>query len=120
YVMGLIIVILAGIVVAYLLCKYIKRNKLLAKSNEMYAGKIEEQLASLKKHATILDEITYMQAHHVREPVATILGMVEHFNYDNLSDPMNLFIVENLDRVARQLDVAVREVINKKEEVKEV
>lgn len=119
YLMGFAILILVGAVAVYFMRKYKRKSKMLAESNELYATKIEEQLASLTKHATVLDEITYMQAHHVREPVATILGMVEHFNMDNPNDPMNIFIMENLHRVSEQLDVAVREVINKKDEVKE-
>lgn len=117
YIMGLVILILAGIVVVYQLRKAKLRNKKLKKINELYAGKIEEQLTSLKKHTTVLDEITYMQAHHVREPVATILGLVEHFNITDPHDPMNIFILDNLSKVAEKLDVAVREVINKKEEL---
>lgn len=117
YILGVIILIITGVVIAFLWRKARIKNRKLKESNDLYAGKIEEQLASLKKHATVLDEITYMQAHHVREPVATILGMVEHFNLKDPHDPMNVFIIENLQRVAGQLDVAVREVINKKEEV---
>ncbi|WP_417591661.1 tetratricopeptide repeat protein [Owenweeksia hongkongensis] len=117
FVMGFIILVLMGLVSIFLLRKARLRNKKLKEINELYAGRIEEQLASLKKHATVLDEITYMQAHHVREPVATILGMVEHFNLKDPHDPMNIFIIENLSKVAGKLDVAVREVINKKEEV---
>ncbi|WP_417612915.1 tetratricopeptide repeat protein [Owenweeksia hongkongensis] len=117
FVMGFIILVLMGLVSIFLLRKARLRNKKLKEINELYAGRIEEQLVSLKKHATVLDEITYMQAHHVREPVATILGMVEHFNLKDPHDPMNIFIIENLSKVAGKLDVAVREVINKKEEV---
>ncbi len=117
YIMGLVILILAGIVVIIQLRKTKLRNKKLIESNALYASKIEEQLDSLKKHSTVLDEITYMQAHHVREPVATILGLVEHFNIKDPNDPMNVFVLENLTKVTEKLDVAVREVINKKEEV---
>lgn len=104
-------------ITVYFLRRSRSHNKTLQKTNRKYAEKVEEQMESLKKHTKVLDEIAYMQAHDVREPVSTILGLAESFNYDDPTDPDNTFIVESMKVVTEKLDKAVREVIQKKEEL---
>ena len=107
---------LIGIAI-YLLRQFRDRNKKLEQTNEKYAAKVEEQMSSLKKHTKVLNEIAYMQAHDVREPLSTILGLTENFNYEDPKHPDNAFIIKSLKMVTEKLDKAVREVIQKKEEL---
>ena len=74
---------------------------------------IDEQIQSLKAHAKTLEDISYMLAHDVRGPVATILGLAANFNTTNYADPDNKLIIDGISEVANQLDVAVQEVIKK-------
>ena len=117
YAVSLVALVCLTAITIYFLRGLRERNKRLEKKNERYAAKMEEQVFALKKHTKVLDEITYMQAHDVREPVSTILGLAESFNYEDPSDPDNTFIIENLKVVTEKLDKAVREVIQKKEEL---
>jgi PAS domain-containing protein len=57
-----------------------------------------------------LRKIAWVQSHRMRSPVATILGMVEVFNYDDPSDPMNGEIVSNIRDLAITLDERIREI----------
>lgn len=110
------LVCLIGIAM-YFLRQFRDRNKKLEQTNEKYAAKVEEQMSSLKKHTKVLNEIAYMQAHDVREPLSTILGLTENFNYEDPKHPDNAFIIKSLKMVTEKLDKAVREVIQKKEEL---
>lgn len=110
------LVCLIGIAI-YFLRQFRDRNKKLEQTNEKYAAKVEEQMSSLKKHTKVLNEIAYMQAHDVREPLSTILGLTENFNYEDPKHPDNAFIIKSLKMVTEKLDKAVREVIQKKEEL---
>ncbi len=68
--------------------------------------KIEEQNRVLK-------EIAVIQSHKIRGPVATILGLTQLFNRDDINDPVNSEIVEGVVDVTRELDKTIREVVEK-------
>jgi len=90
-----------------------KSNKSLVAERQRQLEVIDEQIQSLKAHAKTLEDISYMQAHDVRGPVATIIGLAANFNTSNYADPDNLIIIEGISEVANQLDLAVQEVIKK-------
>ncbi len=76
------------------------------------AAKNEELLQlnkSLTQQNKDLNQFAYVTSHNIREPVATTLGLVRLFNKKDLSDPLNLDILENLERVTLQLDAIIRE-----------
>ena len=75
-----------------------------------YLRKIEEQNAALK-------EIAFIESHKVRGPVATILGLEQLFNYANAADPLNKVIMEGISKTTRDLDLIVREVVLKSNEI---
>jgi len=68
--------------------------------------KIEEQNIALK-------EIAFIESHKVRGAVATILGLEQLFNYDEITDPENKEILSGIAKVVRELDEIVREVVRK-------
>ena len=74
---------------------------------------IEDQIRSMKQLSDTLKEISYIQAHDVRGPVATILGLTQVFNYQDYTDPDNKIVIDGIATVAEELDVAVKEVIRK-------
>jgi len=108
---GLLLLIIA--IILRSLRKYSKRNRLLAKERKRHLRLIEKQVAHIKEQSLVLREISHMQAHDVRGPVASILGLVELFNYNDPSDPTNKVVIEGITSVTKDLDEAVKEVIKK-------
>jgi len=92
---------------------YRKSNYALVKKEKSYLLLIEKQIDRLKTQTIVLNEISHMQAHDVRGPVATILGLVQMFNFENFSDPTNKIVVEGITSVTEKLDIAVKAVIKK-------
>jgi PAS domain S-box-containing protein len=72
--------------------------------------RIEQQNAALK-------EIAFIQSHNVRGPVATIMGLEQLFNYDEMADPINKEIMEGIALVSKQLDLIIKEIIKKSNEI---
>ena len=72
--------------------------------------KIEEQNAALR-------EIAFIESHKVRAPVATILGLEQFFNYDDLSEPGNKEIMQSIARLTHELDAIIQQVVLKSNEI---
>ncbi|MBX7206586.1 MAG: hypothetical protein K1X81_14270 [Bacteroidia bacterium] len=92
-------------------------SKELMRLNEDYLRKINDQLTDLKKHSKVLSEISYMQAHQVRGPLSTLLGMIQLFRKDDLAHPDNILIMEHLEEITTKMDEAVKEVVRKENEL---
>jgi PAS domain-containing protein len=75
-----------------------------------YLQKIELQNQKLK-------DIAWIQSHKVRSPVATILGLMQLYNKEDLSDPTNLQILEGLEEASINLDSVIKEINAKTEMV---
>jgi PAS domain-containing protein len=80
--------------------------------NKLHQIKIQEQNEKLK-------EIAWIQSHKVRVPVANILGLVNAFNYQNVTDPFNLEVLANLHTVTNDLDLIIREIVDKTNEIED-
>lgn len=65
----------------------------------------------------MLRDIAFLQAHQVRAPIANILGLNNIFNRDNLSDPVNLEIMDHLKSATDDLDKIVKEIVLKTNEI---
>lgn len=70
-----------------------------------------KNLSRLDAQTQLLMEIANIQSHKVRGPVATLLGLVQIFDYENMANPDNAEIVEGIAKVTNSLDVIVRDVI---------
>ena len=68
--------------------------------------KIEEQNEALR-------EIAFIESHNLRGPVATIMGLQQLFNYNDLTDPINREILDGIARTSDELDKIIREVVKK-------
>ncbi len=60
-----------------------------------------------------LKEIAWIQSHKVRGPVASILGLAQLFNYDNICDPDNTQILAGIREASAHLDAAIGEINQK-------
>ncbi len=104
----------AGLLLLVLLSFFIYRNyNTQRKYNKLLSKEKEDHLQHIEAQDTVLSDIAHMQSHNVRGPVATILGLVQIFNKENLADPINKDIIDGLTEVTEKLDVAVKEVIIK-------
>jgi len=59
-----------------------------------------------------LREIAWIQSHKVRSPLASILGLLEVFNEEDLSDPDNTGVLEKIKIAANDLDNVIYEVVH--------
>ncbi len=67
--------------------------------------------SELKKQNDILNKIAWLQAHKVRSPVATLLGLVQIFNMKDPADPLNREVLQYVQTTAQQLDTVIREIV---------
>ena len=70
----------------------------------------EEHLAEQTRR---LQEIAAISSHNIRRPVATILGLVNLFDRKNLSNPLNIEIVQHLETTASELDDVIHVIVEK-------
>ncbi len=85
-----------------------------------HARDITEQrkhLLKIEEQNTALREIAFIESHKVRGPVATILGLTQLFNYNDFSDPLNKIPIEGITKTTRELDIIIREVVRKSNEI---
>lgn len=76
-----------------------------------------KHLFKIEKQNSTLREIAFIESHKIRGPVATILGLEQFFNYDNLADPVNREIMEGVKTVTMELDLFIREVVRMSNEI---
>ncbi len=88
------------------LSEQIQSNRQLAKERKKHLARIEAQTSMMKDIASI-------QSHEVGGQVATILGLAQLFNAEDFSDPTNKVIVEGIAEVAGKLDVIVKDLVKK-------
>ncbi len=69
----------------------------------------------IKQQDLTLDDISQMQSHYVRGPVARILGLMQIYNDKDISDPINKEVIAHLKTATNQLDEIVKELIAKTE-----
>jgi hypothetical protein len=70
-------------------------------------------LKRIKKDNQTLDEISQMQSHKVRAPVARILGLTQLFNSKDLTDPVNQEVITHITSTTADLDKVITEIIEK-------
>lgn len=67
-----------------------------------------------------LEDIAWLQSHKMRSPVATIMGLIQLFNSENLNDPINIKILEGIKEAAGNLDEVIKEINSKTDTIKAV
>ena len=104
----------AGAALILLLSFFIYRNyNTQKKYNELLSKEQERNLAQLQAQDNVLTDIAHTQAHFVRGPVASILGLIQFFNYDDPTDPINKEIMQGVSEATEKLDVVVKNIVIK-------
>jgi GAF domain-containing protein len=76
-------------------------------------------IESKRNEENILDQnnrlhsIANISSHELRRPVATILGLVNLFDRDDMLNPLNKEIIAHLDTSARELDDVIHSIVEK-------
>lgn len=109
----------AALVLVVLLAFFMFRNyKTQKKYNELLSREKLRHLAHIEAQSNILSDIAHTQAHQIRGPISTILGLVNIFNYDDPADPMNKQVMEWITSTTEKLDAVVKDVIIKENELR--
>jgi hypothetical protein len=94
-------------------------RKALAKSqNELMLRKQSEELLALQNKKLI--EITFLQTHQVRRPVASVLGLISLVKMDNPNDPINFEVISKLEIVSKELDAIIQEIVKSTTEIESI
>lgn len=107
-------VYIPGIILLLVIVGVVTRNFLnQVRNNKQLAKEKNKHLQRIKVQSDVLMDIAYIQSHEVRGPVATMLGLSQLFNYDDLADPVNKELMEGIAELAQRLDKIVTEVVDK-------
>lgn len=66
-----------------------------------------EFIETLQKQNKQLEEIAWLNAHEIRRPVASILGLMNLLDKENLANPQNKEIIDLLEKMVNELDVVI-------------
>ena len=58
-----------------------------------------------------LEKYAFVTSHQLRRPIATMLGLVNIFDYDNIDAAFNLEVLEKFKIVAQEMDAVTRETV---------
>ena len=89
-------------------------NESLKNANARLEEKVVERTYELEIKNKKLEEYTFINAHKLRAPVATILGLIQLFDYKNILEGEK--IMEGLKKTAVDLDQAIKDIREKLEE----
>lgn len=67
-------------------------------------------METIEKQNDQLRQIAWIQSHEVRSPVATILGLTQLFNKEDVADPENCNIINMVEEAASNLDNVIRKI----------
>jgi tetratricopeptide (TPR) repeat protein len=79
--------------------------------NKQLSNEKKRHLERIEAQTKVLTDIANIQSHEVGGQVATILGLVQLFNFDDLTDPTNKVVIEGVTEVTEKLDKIVKDTI---------
>ncbi len=66
-----------------------------------------EFIETLQERNKQLEEIAWLNAHEIRRPVASILGLMSLLDKENLANPQNQEIIALLEKMVKELDIVI-------------
>jgi PAS domain S-box-containing protein len=69
----------------------------------------------LDDHNRRLSEIAFIQSHQMRQPLATLMGLISLFNFHDLNDPRNVEVLSRVEEACRSFDGIIKKVVLKAE-----
>ncbi len=58
-----------------------------------------------------LKKIAFIQSHEVRRPVATILGLINLIDKENMNEPFNAIVIDKLEVTVKELDEVIHRTV---------
>lgn len=86
-------------------------------AKENLAAEREKHLGYIQAQGDVLKDIAFSQAHEVRGPLSTLMGLVNLINLENIADPENIELIQGISTVAGRLDNVVTELVNKENNI---
>jgi tetratricopeptide (TPR) repeat protein len=114
YIISIVLLIVLTAIALKTVSNYRRSNRMLAQERQRHLSLIEEQIKHIKIRNEVLEEIAHMQAHDIRGPVATILGLTKVFDRENIAAPENKTVIDGIATIAEKLDDVIKEIIRKK------
>ncbi len=71
--------------------------------------RIQTMLDEMTKQNEDLKQFSYIISHNIRAPIAHLLGLVNIFNKEDLSDPFNREVLMRLETASQNLDTVIRD-----------
>ncbi|MFC0516815.1 PAS domain S-box protein [Mucilaginibacter angelicae] len=68
---------------------------------------------NIREQNNRLQTIANISSHELRKPVATILGLVNLFDNDDLQNPLNKEIISHIDTTSQQLDGVIHSIVER-------
>lgn len=68
---------------------------------------------NIREQNNRLQTIANISSHELRKPVATILGLVNLFDNEDLHNPLNKEIIGHIDTTSQQLDVVIHSIVER-------
>ncbi len=93
-----------------------KIARALEDAQKMKEKRIADEI--LRKQYKALFEIASLQSHQVRGPIASILGLINLFNFEDPNDPINTDIIKNLQVATLAFDDVIYSIVEKTNEIK--
>ncbi len=94
-----------------------QQNNLLASAKTELEKKVKERTNELSlsnkelmRQNVQLEQFTFMTAHNLRSPVARLLGLTSIFNRQNLTDPLNIEVINRVQKSALDLDEVIKDI----------
>jgi PAS domain S-box-containing protein len=87
-----------------------RRSRLVAIKDITDKKKDRQEILGQNKR---LREIAQISSHETRKPLASILGLVNLFDKENLNNPLNKEIIQYLDVTANELDTVIHNIVRK-------
>ncbi|ELR73060.1 Putative regulatory protein [Fulvivirga imtechensis AK7] len=66
----------------------------------------------IEHHNRLLEDIAWKQSHKMRGPVASILGIMQIFDFDDMDNPFNHELLQHLKNTTEKLDAMIKDIVS--------
>ncbi|TAH17335.1 MAG: GAF domain-containing protein [Cytophagales bacterium] len=82
--------------------------------------KLKKSQERINTHNELLKKIAFIQSHEVRRPVATILGLINLFDKEDLTADFNGVIIEKLELATKELDEVIHRIVKATYQIEDI
>lgn len=82
--------------------------------------KLKKSQERIHTHNELLKKIAFIQSHEVRRPVATILGLINLFDREDLAAEFNRIVIEKLEMATQELDEVIHRIVKATYQIEDI